>query len=595
MIILGINAYHGDAAACIVQDGEILAACEEERLRRIKHCAGFPKLAIEFCLKHAKTSLGEVEHIAISRDVKANLRKKMSYLIRHAGRLAELVRNRVGNAAKIIRLEDEIKKHYAWEKPLLAKIHSVEHHLAHMASAFFPSPFEEAAILSLDGFGDFLSAKWGMGKGSQFKTLGQVGFPHSMGVFYTAATQYLGFPHYGDEYKVMGMAAYGKPRYEKEMQEIVTSQPENGFFLNLDYFIHHSEGVEMNWEDGYPHLSPCYSPQWTKLFGTPRQKEDPFREFHYDLAASVQKRFEDIYFDLLNLIYRETRSENLCLAGGCAFNSLANGKIRENTPFKNIFIQPAAGDAGTALGAALYVEHMILGTSKRSQMKHAYLGPSFEDREIETLLKASDASYRPLPEKELIQKAARALADGKIVGWFQGRMEFGPRALGNRSLLADPRQANMKDKINARIKHREHFRPFAPSILEEAIPDFFEEGAADPFMTRVSRVRPEKRGLIPAVTHADGTGRLQAVSKETNPGYWQLITAFKEITGVPVLLNTSFNDNEPIVCTSEDAYRCFHRTGMDILVIGGFWVEQPLRPAGLPAQESSRIQAAAAP
>jgi carbamoyltransferase len=574
MIILGINAYHGDAAACLIKNGEVVAACEEERLTRIKHCAGFPTLAIQSCLKELNLSIHDVDAIAISRNPKANLSQKMLYSLKQGKKLSNLIRSRLQNAARVISVKKELSRELGLKKPLKAKIHMVEHHIAHLSSAFFASPFDQAALLSIDGFGDFVSTKWGLGKEKRLDILGQVHFPHSSGLFYTALTQYLGFPHYGDEYKVMALAAFGKPTYAKEFHEIISPDPKKGFRLALDYFVHHNNGVEMNWDKGYPHLSPCYSEKLNERLGPPRQKDEPITQHHKDLASSLQHTFENIYFHLLNQLYEKTKSENLCLAGGCAFNSVVNGKIRERSPFKHIFIQPAAGDSGTALGAALYVHHTTQKNPRRFPMRHVYLGPAFKADEVRNALVHAGLEFEELAEKALVEKTAEKLADGNVVGWFQGRMEFGPRALGNRSLLADPRRRDMKDILNTRIKQRESFRPFAPSILKEEVNDYFENADEDPFMIQGFKIKKDKQELVPAATHVDGTGRLQAVDAETNPKYYSLLKNFKKLTGVPVLLNTSFNENEPIVCSPKDAVNCFLRSGMDCLAIENFFVRR---------------------
>ncbi|OGW85163.1 MAG: carbamoyltransferase [Omnitrophica bacterium RIFCSPHIGHO2_02_FULL_46_11] len=574
MMILGINAYHGDAAACLIKDGEIIAACEEERLRRIKHCAGFPILAIRSCLAQTGTKPESIDCVAISRDPKANLSKKILYAIKQSSKISNLIKSRFENAGRIINVKSELTRALSLSQPLQVKVHQTEHHLAHMASCFYPSPFDRAAILSIDGFGDFVSTKWGWGEGRELKSLGQVNFPHSAGILYTALTQYLGFPNYGDEYKVMALAAYGKPRYKNELKEMISLDSKNGFRLNLDFFVHHRNGVEMNWKDGYPNLSACYSRKFIEAFGPPRLPDEPLEPHHQDLAASLQKKFEDVYFHILNELHKKTQTENLCLAGGCAFNSVANGKIKDHTPFKHMFIQPAAGDAGTALGAGLYLYHSVLKNPRRFRMEHAYLGPQFEPQSVKRALDQANLQYQELNGEKLIPQVARSISEGKIVGWFQGRMEFGPRALGNRSLLADPRRKEMREWLNEKIKLREDFRPFAPSVPSEEVGIYFETEELDPFMTRVFKIKKEKQSLIPAVTHVDGTGRLQAVERKTNPKFWSLLQEFKKLTGVPVLLNTSFNENEPIVCTPEEAINCFVRSGMDALAIENFWVER---------------------
>jgi carbamoyltransferase len=439
-----------------------------------------------------------------------------------------------------------------------------------MASCFFVSPFDRAAILSIDGFGDFVSTMWGTGEGSRISVLGQVEYPHSAGLVYTATSQYLGFPKYGDEGKVMGLAPYGKPRFLEEFRNIIRTADGPGFSLDLDYFLHHAEGVDMTWEDGSPTIGRIFSDKFVKTFGPPRSNGEPLTARQEDIAASLQARLEEVGFCLLRRLFDETRLDNLCLAGGVALNSVMNGKIPLNTPFKQVFVQPAAGDSGTAVGVCYYIYHMILQRPRSFVMEHAYTGPGFSNGQIEQLLTRRNLSYRKLSAGELPRVAAQTVADGKIVGWFQGRMEFGPRALGNRSIVVDPRRSEMKNILNARIKKREPFRPFAPSILEERVGEFFEQTHPSPAMLMVYQVRKDKQALIPAVTHVDGSGRLQTVSHHTNPLYHQLISEFEKISGVPVVLNTSFNEDEPIVCTPEDAVNCFQKTRMDALFLGEY-------------------------
>jgi carbamoyltransferase len=476
-----------------------------------------------------------------------------------------------------------------------AQIHNVEHHQAHLASSFFVSPFDEAALFSVDGLGDFASMMWGTGRSSSLNVQGSIAFPHSLGIYYTALSQYLGFTRYGDEYKVMGLAAYGEPEFEDEFKKIVRLEPNHsadtsapGFRLGLDYFVHHRTGPEMTWREGTPELGKLYSDFLVQRLGPAREPGSAVEKRHQNLAASLQARLEEVVLPLLCRLYGQTRQSNLCLAGGVAFNCTVNGKIFQNTPFERVYIQPAAGDAGLAVGAAFYVWHQILGRPRSFEMKHAYWGPEFG---ADAIGKALRAKSKELEEKsdnglrisdwsveQVIRQTAAHIANGKIVGWFQGRMEFGPRALGNRSIVVDPRRAEMKDILNQRIKHREIFRPFAPSILEERTGDYFTQTHPSPFMLMTYPVRREKRDVIPAPTHVDGTGRLQTVNREQNPLYWQLIKEFEKITGVPVLLNTSFNDNEPVVCRPQEALDCFMRTKMDVLVMGNYLVEKAERP-----------------
>jgi len=415
----------------------------------------------------------------------------------------------------------------------------------------------------------------GQGEGNRIKVIEQVNFPHSLGLFYTAFTQFLGFPKYGDEYKMMGLAAYGKPKFLGEMEKTVVLKDDGKFELNLDYFTHHSKGVTQLWDGGYPETGCVYSDKLIEEFGPPRKHQDKITDFHQDIATSVQAMYEKAFFYILNYLYKVTKLSNLCLAGGCALNSVANGKVFDNTPFEKIYIQPASSDAGGALGAAYYVWHQMLKKPRNFCMKRAYWGPKFSKSEVckaltkrKGKLENADCTIDKVnDEAKLCRETAQEIADGKIVGWFQGKMEWGPRALGNRSILCDPRRKEMKDILNARIKKREPFRPFAPSILLQAVGDYFEKEYPDPFMVKVYLIKEDKRKIIPAVTHADGTGRLQTVSYEDNPLYWRLIKEFEKITGVPVVLNTSFNENEPIVCTPEEALDCFLRTKMDTIVI----------------------------
>jgi carbamoyltransferase len=573
LYILGINAYHGDASAALIKDGELIAAVEEERFNRKKHCAGFPTESIKYCLHAAGICACDLDHIGISRDPSAHLHKKVLYSVRNFSRLSGLVAARLANAAKVRNLKDELATALQITAPLRAQFHNVEHHKAHMASAFLVSEFDSAAILSIDGFGDFISTMWGFGDGNRIEVFDSIEYPHSVGIVYTATSQYIGFPKYGDEGKVMGLAPYGNPHFIEQFRDIVQTEPNGRFKLNLDYFLHHAEGVEMTWEEGSPTIGRIYSDKFVETFGPPREKAAPLTSREEDIAASLQLRLEEVANHILTHLHEKTNSDRLCLAGGVAFNSVMNGKIPLNTPFKQLYIQPAAGDAGTAVGVCYWINNVVLARPRAFVMEHAYTGPQFVNGEIEHVVRASGLNFRELTDQELTRAAARAIADGKIVGWFQGRMEFGPRALGNRSIVVDPRRAEMKDILNARIKKREPFRPFAPSILEERTADYFEQTHPAPTMLMVFQVKPEKRTVIPAVTHVDGSGRLQTVSRRTNPVYHQLISDFERITGVPVVLNTSFNEDEPIVCSPQHAMDCFQRTKMDVLFLGNYMVE----------------------
>ncbi len=579
MYILGINAYHGNASAAILSDGRLVAAAEEERFNRVKYAAGFPVAAIRYCLQEAGITLAEVDHIAIPRNPWARLGTKLLYAVR----MPRFARERVKALAKFAGLANELSRTLEMDpQRIRARFHRVEHHQAHLASTFFVSPFEHAAVLSADGLGDFASTMWATGEGHRLQVHGAIAFPHSLGMYYTALTQYLGFWKFGDEYKVMGLAAYGEPAYLDEFRRIVRGAGALSFRLGLEYFSHHRDGADMTWResDKTPSLGRLYSDYMEQRLGPTRAADAPVEQHHRNAAATLQARLEEVLFDLLRALHERTGQKALCLAGGVAFNCVANGKLFDRTPFEQIYVQPAAGDAGLAVGAAYYVYHQILGQPRSFVMDHAYWGPEFSAEQVRQALERSwvaDSGFRVtvLPEEDLIKVAAKEIADGKILGWFQGRMEWGPRALGNRSILADPRRAEMKDILNQRIKHRETFRPFAPSIVEEATAEYFERSYPSPFMTLAYPVRPEKRAAIPAPTHVDGTGRLQTVSRATNPRFWRLLCEFGNLTGVPVVLNTSFNENEPIVCRPEEAIDCFLRTKMDVLVLGNTLVSKP--------------------
>jgi carbamoyltransferase len=574
MRILGLNAYHGDASAALLEHGVLRFAVEEERFNRAKHWAGLPKQSARACL-------GDVppHHIAISRDPKANAVAKIKRLLARPASWAN-ASSRIGNNVRVADIGGQLAA--AGVSTNGAAVHYVEHHRAHLASAFFCSPFDEAAVISIDGFGDFSSVMWGVGRGNRIEIKGAVLFPHSLGLFYTAFTQYLGFPKYGDEYKMMGMSAYGEPRFVEQVRDVVRTEKDQ-VRLNLAYFTHHSAGVQMTWDNSEPVIGSVYSKKMVEVFGPPRVYRGEFEQRHYDLAASVQSVFEENYFSLLNYVQRETGQKAVCLAGGAALNCVANGMIFDRSDFSGVFIQPAAHDAGTAIGAALHVQHQVLNHPRSFFMRHVYYGAQHSDNEILHDLKAAQCEHFKLTEDEILDRTVAQIANGKTVGWFQGRMEFGPRALGNRSILADPRRSDMKDLLNARIKYREEFRPFCPSVLSESVGDYFETDYPSPFMVMAYRIKPAMRAIIPAVTHNDGTGRLQTVEKEANPLYWKLIRRFGDATGVPLLLNTSFNENEPIVSTPAEAIDCFLRTRMDALAIGSFFL---LKSDNLPACES---------
>lgn len=565
MYILGINAYHGDSSASIHKDGILIAATEEERFRRVKHWAGFPTMSIEFCLKEAGVSIQDVEYITISRDPSANIYKKILHTVKKRVSVKALV-DRFANSRKVVSVKGELAAHFGIaEKDIKGEVVNVEHHRSHMASAFYPSPFKEAAILSIDGFGDFTSTMIGTGKNTKIDVLDSVIYPHSCGVFYTAFTQYLGFPKYGDEYKVMGLAPYGEPKYVDQLRDVLLFKDNGLFELNTKYFLHAKEGVSMSWEGGEPNIEPVFSSALEEKFGPVRKKGDKLEQHHIDLAASVQRITEELIFHILNHLQKRTGLKNLCIAGGVAQNSVANGKVLENTTFEHVYIPSAGHDAGTCVGSALYLYHHMLGNARTKQVFDAYTGTHFSNEEIEAYLKENNIAYTKYTDDKLLDVVTDCLINGGVVGWFHGRSEFGPRALGHRSILVDPRRTDAKDLLNEKIKRRESFRPFAPSILEEYVPEYFTKVDKVPFMEKVFPIKPEKYDEIPAVTHVDGTGRLQTVMKGDR--YYDLIERFREKTGTPVLLNTSFNENEPIVNSPAEAYDCYARTKMDMLVL----------------------------
>jgi carbamoyltransferase len=573
MNILGLNAYHGDASASLFVDGRLSSAMEEERFSRLKHQAGFPALAVQRALGHAGLSAADLDHIAISRDNNAHLHKKLMFALSKGPSFA-MLRDRLTNASKIRDVKSSVADLAGVaESGLKAEVHRVEHHHAHMASAFFVSPFEEAALLSIDGFGDFVSTMWGRGAGNRIDVDDWVEFPHSMGLLYTAITQYLGFGKYGDEFKVMGLAPYGEPEYLDGMRRLVKAT-KNGFELDLAYFVHHSEGVNMTWDAGSPTIGDVFSPKLEQLFGPRRQPGEPLGTKHQNLAASLQALLEEIVLGLLRQLAAKTGLTDLCMAGGVALNCTMNGKIQSETPFNRVYIQPAAYDGGTSLGAALYVKHQIHGAPRDFVMDHTYWGLEYTPEQCRAALDAHGLRYQQMADEPLAAAAADLIAEGNIVGWYQGRFEWGPRALGNRSIICDPRSDRMKDVLNSRIKHRESFRPFAPSVLEERAGDWFEMAGPSPFMLMTCQVKQDQQARVPAITHVDGTARQQTVSKATNPKYWGLIHAFEKKTGVPIVVNTSFNENEPVVNTPDEAISCYLRNDMDVLVLGPYLVEK---------------------
>jgi carbamoyltransferase len=575
MLILGLNMFHADASAAIVLDGEVKFAIAEERLNRHKHFGGFPALAVKACLDAVGARISDVEHVAVGQDSDANLTKKVQYAISNPAKILNFIRLR------------ERKQAIRDVRSLLAKAldvspqqlrfheHHLEHHIAHIASAYYCSPWDKAAGFSYDGSGDFVSTMMARCEGNDIQVLERVFLPHSLGSLYTMICEFIGYSKYGDEGKVMGLAPYGKEKYCAEISKIITAK-HSGFQLDLNYFrpLGSNHGMQVL-PDGTVRLARHFSQRMEKVFGKPRPLHSEITQRDMDLAFAVQHRFEEIFFHLLNRLHERVPLDNLAMAGGCALNSVANGKLFGETPFRHTYIQPAAGDEGLAIGAALHTYHSVLKQPRRISLKHSYLGPEFSDSRIQTALQTAGLQYRKLDRRDLLDEVAEQIATGNVVGWFQGRMEWGPRALGNRSIVAHPGRPDMKDILNARIKHREWFRPFAPSILAEYQHEYFEHDHPSPFMLHVYKIRPDKRNSLCAVNHVDDTGRLQTVTREENPMYYELISAFHRKTGIPVILNTSFNENEPIVCTPEEAIDCFQRTRMDVLAIGPFLVLKP--------------------
>jgi carbamoyltransferase len=591
MNILGISCFFHDAAAALLRDGTLVAAAEEERFSRKKHDYSFPSRAIDFCLRAAGLRGPDVDMVVFFEKpfLKFDriLRSTMHTFPRSRGVFQE---------SMIAWMTEKL-----WVKNLIRqklgvddrRIYFSDHHLSHAASAFFCSPFEEAAILTVDGVGEWATATYGVGRNTDIMVMRELRFPHSLGLLYSAFTAYLGFEVNEGEYKVMGMAAFGQPRYLDEVWKLVDQEADGSFRLNMEYFSFHRS------------TTMTYSPKFVELFGPPREPGTPFftpssgypsyfgprpvdydtqarRNQHYaDIAASIQRVTEEMLLRMANHLYRETGLKRLCLAGGVALNSVANGRILRETPFEELFIQPAAGDGGGALGAALFGYHMVLGKPRSFVMKHAYWGEEFASGEVDAFLRANNIAHTAYTDDDkLIARVVDHLQGGKVVGWYQGRFEFGPRALGNRSILADPRNPAMKDIVNTKIKFREPFRPFAPSVLVERAEEYFE--LPDPprhyparYMLYVVDVKPGQERRIPAITHVDGTARLQTVDPETAPRYHRLIDTFGQATGVPVVLNTSFNlKGEPIVNTPAEAFATFSRSGMDVLVLGQHVIEK---------------------
>lgn len=560
MYILGLSTL-GDSAAALIKDGEIIAAAEEERFSRKKHHSGFPFLAVQYCLDEAKISIADVEHIGLYWKPWV-LRKKLTLALQSALISPKMFRARadrgvsgVGNSyLGMFKYPKMIRQEFGASN---FKFHYLDHHQTHAASAFFVSPFESAAILTWDGTGEDTTTLFCRGKGNKIEVLKKIKLPHSLGQFYSAVTNYIGFNMFGgDEWKVMGLAAYGKPKYYDFFSEkVLTKNGKGDFHFNIRVLDHH---LAKHYE--FPEAI-------VKELGPGRKKGEELTEHHWDIACSAQKVLEDTAIYLVNRIKEMTGEENLCMAGGVAFNSVMNGRIFHETPFENFYVQPAAGDAGCSLGAALMIWHQKLNNPRKFVMNHAYYGPKFSNEECQKALDEAGLKYETLPDEKLLPRLAKMISEGAIIGWFQGRMEWGPRALGARSFLADPRRKDMREILNQKVKLREWFRPLAPSMLEEYGREIFGVEHHDPFMITVIKVADEWKEKIPAVVHVDGTARPQMVNREVNPRYWNLINEFRKLTGIPLLLNTSFNIQEPIVCTPQDAINTFGNANFDALVL----------------------------
>jgi len=573
MTILGLSAYQPDSAACLIVDGKIVAAAAEERFRRIKHWAGLPTQAIDFCLRQARLKLGDVDHLAIDRQTGSHTLRCLEFAATHLMNpklLLEGIKKGCGRPS----IKKALESHYAIS--IKAEVRYVEHHLAHIASAYLFSGFKEAACLSIDGFGDFCTTALAFAAGTKIKIDERIYFPHSLGIFYTAIAQFLGFPNFGGEEKLMSLAATGEPNFLEQLREILVIQPDGTFRLSLKYFRHHTKEISYRSRDGAPEVEALYGKNLVDLLGAARKPDELIEQRHKDIARSAQAIYEKALFELLHTLHKQHPSENLALAGGCAMNSVANGKIYRRTPFKNLYVPSAPGNSGGAIGAAAYVQSSL--TSRLRPLTSVNLGPETTEVEIYALLdwKRNETAAELcsviafVDEDELLRRVAQAIADGKLVGWFQGRMEFGPRPLGHRSILADPRNAKMRDALNAKIKGRESFQPIGLSILREAVSEWFEQEWNVPWMTETFPFRPKHRTLVPAASHVDGSGQLHTVDEEANPRFRRLIECFRDLTDIPMVLNAPLREDEVLAAYPEDALACFLRIRLDMLVLGNF-------------------------
>lgn len=568
MNILGISAYYHDSSACILKDGKIIAAVQEERFSRKKHDLGFPTNAIRYCLEQASIQAKDLDAVAFYEKPYLKFeRLLMQFIDTFPRSMGVFIDSMPSWLSEKLLVPKNVK-----DLGYNGKVYYLDHHLSHAASSFLCSPYKKAAILTVDGVGEYATTTFSTGVDNEINLFKEIHFPHSLGLLYSTITAYLGFTVNNSEYKVMGLAPWGKPKYMQEFDKLINTFEDGSFELDMSYFA-------------YTHEKKMPSKKLEQLFGEKtREKESQITQFHKDVAASLQAKTEEVLFHLIENLYKETRLENLCMAGGVALNSVANGKILSKTPFKRIFIQPAAGDAGTAMGAALFTYNSIMKKPRQFVLESAFLGPGFSDKEVQEYLDKNKIKYSKLSSKtEVAKKTAELVNNNFVVGWFQGRMEWGPRALGSRSILSNPTNPKMQDILNLKVKHREKFRPFAPVVLFEEANKWFEcdepiPEAAD-YMLMVYPVKKEKRKIIPAVTHVDGSGRLQVIRKEQHPAYYQAVKEFQKISGVPIMINTSFNiRGEPIVCTPHDAYKCMMGTGIDFLVIENYVIKRSDNP-----------------
>ncbi len=576
-LILGLNAFHPDASACLVCDGKLVAAVAEERLgKRIKHVAGFPGQAIRCVLNIAGAEVKDIDYVALGHDYNANLSAKIAHVATHPFKTASNVLSHFARRSNLKSIPEQLADACGSKiADCRFKTVHVEHHLAHIASSYYCSGFDEAAGFSYDGSGDFVSALYARCTGNTIEILDRVFVPHSLGMVYTALCQFIGFDRFGEEYKVMGLSAYGRPTYLDVLRDIVhPSRSGRGGCFRVDQkYVRPLSGKSFDEcidENGEIVLPPMYTNALIERLGAPRVRGGPITERDHDIARSCQQHFEDIAIGCVNWLHSVVPSRNLVTAGGCALNGVCNARILRDSPFKNSYSHCAATDDGTSVGAALYTWHAILGKPREAPVLHAFLGPEHSEAAMETALKARSIDYERLDRYALIERAAQLLNNGKVLGWYQGKSEWGPRALGNRSILAHPGWPGMKDLINRKIKRREAFRPFAPSILAEEVPHWFEQNVESPFMMHVVPIKVERRTQLAAVTHVDFTGRLHTVTRAQNEIYYDLISAFAKLSGVPALLNTSFNENEPIVDTPEQAVDCYMRNDVDALCMGPF-------------------------